>query len=105
VTSRKEGIEGGESAFNELSHFLQTHYCENLSNTEIAARFHFHPNYLSQLMVANTGKSLHQYIIDLRIKKALSLLMYSSMNISEISSAVGFSDIHYFSRHFKKRPV
>lgn len=37
-----------------------------------------------------------------RIKQAELLLRYSSMQISEIATDVGFSSLYYFSRHFKK---
>lgn len=41
-------------------------------------------------------------LIKIRIENAKSLLSYSNMRISEISEAVGFSSLYYFSRCFKK---
>lgn len=41
-------------------------------------------------------------LIKIRIENAKSLLSYSNMQISEISEAVGFSSLYYFSRYFKK---
>lgn len=49
-----------------------------------------------------TGKTPQQYITDLRISKAKELLAYSSFNITEIASIVGYENPFYFSRIFKK---
>lgn len=43
-----------------------------------------------------------QYITDIRVTKAKELLLYSSFNITEIASIVGYDNSFYFSRIFKK---
>jgi AraC-like DNA-binding protein len=52
--------------------------------------------------VKNTGYSLRQYLIRYRINAAFNLLQTTDMSITDISLKVGFSDINYFSRCFKK---
>lgn len=49
-----------------------------------------------------SGISPINYIIKIRIEKAKELLLSSSLNISEISSLVGYENSMYFSRLFKK---
>lgn len=49
-----------------------------------------------------TGMTPQQYITDIRVAKAKELLSYSSLNISEIASIVGYDNPFYFSRIFKK---
>lgn len=83
--------------------YIQEHYSEDLTNESIAARFHFHPNYLNQLMAAHTGIPLRQYLIDFRIRKALDMLLHTRLSIAEISGKIGYRDLHYFSRVFKKK--
>ncbi|MHB8063362.1 MAG: helix-turn-helix domain-containing protein [Ruminiclostridium sp.] len=51
---------------------------------------------------AYTGMTPQQYITDIRINKAKELLLYSSFNITEIASIVGYDNPFYFSRVFKK---
>jgi CheY-like chemotaxis protein len=43
-----------------------------------------------------------EFIKNMRLKKAASLLVNDSMNISEIAWEVGFSDRKYFSKEFRK---
>jgi AraC-like DNA-binding protein len=103
ATNKREGIEGSEQVSDDIIRYLQNNYMENLTNEQLASKFYFHPNYLNHLIVTNTGKSIHQYLIELRIKKAVDMLLNTQLNISEIANAVGYSDIHYFSRLFKKK--
>jgi len=51
---------------------------------------------------AYTGMTPQQYITAIRITKAKDLLLYSSFNITEIASIVGYDNPFYFSRIFKK---
>jgi len=50
-----------------------------------------------------TGFSPNQYILELRLKRAKNLLLITKLNISEISYQIGFSNIYYFSKMFKKK--
>lgn len=62
-------------------------------------------DHIRRLFRQQTGKTPHEYLCELRIKAAKKLLAtrtISNMAISEIAQAVGFSDVSYFSRIFKK---
>lgn len=83
--------------------YIQNHYCEKINNTELSEIFHFHPNYINSEFKKYTGKSLHSYILELRILKSISLMESGYTNISEIALSCGFSDSNYFSRYFKKK--
>ena len=63
---------------------------ENLSNSRYVANFK-----------KQTGKSPNEYIIDLRLQLAKSLLENTKMSIKQISEKVGYSDQYFFSRLFK----
>ncbi|MDB4497873.1 AraC family transcriptional regulator [Gammaproteobacteria bacterium] len=47
-------------------------------------------------------KPFSTFLIEYRIERACKLIKESKLNISDISYAVGFSDIPYFNRTFKK---
>lgn len=83
--------------------YIQNHYCEEINNTELSEMFHFHPNYINSEFKKYTGKSLHSYILELRILKSISMMESGFTNISEIAHSCGFSDSNYFSRYFKKK--
>ena len=57
---------------------------------------------LNRKMKVLTGQSINEFVQTMRMKKAAKLIKETSMNISEISYTVGYSDPYYFSRSFKK---
>ena len=58
---------------------------------------HFH-----RLFKENTGVSVKKYLNTVRINRACDLLKSGEHNITEVAYTVGFHDIYYFSRLFKK---
>lgn len=86
----------------DILNYLYNHYREELTNTDLASVFGYHPSYISQIIRKQTGTSLHQYLIQIRIQKALVLLQTTDISIQEIAHSVGFSDSSYFSQYFKK---
>ncbi|MFI2857711.1 AraC family transcriptional regulator [Paenibacillus sp. JSM ZJ436] len=83
--------------------FIEENYREPLTNEAIAKQFHFHPAHVNKLVITSTGVSLHQYLMNFRISQAVELLLSTSMSIQEIADAVGYKNIHYFSRIYKKK--
>lgn len=82
--------------------YIKEHYRENLTNLMLAKKFSYHPNYISRLVKDHTGMTLHRYLLDYRIKKALLFLKSGEYNVSDAASAVGFSDIKHFSKCFRR---
>jgi len=60
-----------------------------------------HRNFFRQFKL-NVGKSPLEYIIELRLKEARKLLIYSDDTISEIAMHCGFYDSNYFCRIFRQ---
>ena len=62
----------------------------------------FTPIYFHKLFKASTGKNLHEYVEEQRIKKAVKLLLSSDMSLAQIAYECGFSSQSYFSYAFKR---
>lgn len=63
----------------------------------------FSPIYCDTLFKNTIGRSIIDYVIELRIEEAKKLILHDTSSLSEIAEEVGFSDYNYFSRTFKKR--
>jgi AraC-like DNA-binding protein/mannose-6-phosphate isomerase-like protein (cupin superfamily) len=74
----------------------------DLSVNWIARHLKLSPDYVSRLYRKDTGESLAAAITYQRIHRARYLLEVSSLNIAEISRAVGFSNPNYFTQLFCK---
>jgi signal transduction histidine kinase/ligand-binding sensor domain-containing protein/AraC-like DNA-binding protein len=48
-----------------------------------------------------TGRSIIEFIRDIRLKKAKNILLSTSQTIEQISYYVGINDLKYFRKHFK----
>ena len=64
---------------------------------------HLSPNYLSDLLSKETGRSAKEHINDYIIEKAKTLLLSSTDSISGVAYSLGFNYPHYFARLFKKK--
>jgi AraC-like DNA-binding protein len=60
------------------------------------------PNYLSSLFHAHTGVRITDFLNSHRLDRAKDLLIHSTMNISEIARACGYTDPAYMTRRFAK---
>jgi AraC-like DNA-binding protein len=68
----------------------------------LAEKMHISPRYLTDLLKEETGKTALELIHLFLIGEAKNMLTEGDMNISEISSSLGFENPTYFSRLFKK---
>ena len=50
-----------------------------------------------------TGESINSLIRSVRLKRAAALLLDSNLNISEVAWQVGFADVNYFGKCFRKQ--
>jgi len=82
--------------------FVAQHYTKPIALEQIAAATDLSVFRVSHLVKQNTGKSVLQHIMQLRIQKARQLLERSSLSCSEIAYELGFCDQSYFIKHFKR---
>jgi len=74
----------------------------DLTNEDIADYFNYHPYYLSRLIKNCLGISLHQYLIQYRIKIAKKNLITTDDSINDISWKSGFHSTAHFIKTFKE---
>lgn len=69
---------------------------------ELSETFHISLSYLSRLLKKEFSEPFNKFYPRLKIEWAKKLLENSDKNITEISEALGFLDVSYFIRSFKK---
>lgn len=82
--------------------YINNNYRDDLSREGMAAMVNIHHDYFSKAFKYYTGKSVNEYIYELRVKEAIKLLLESKMNILDIAFNVGFDSVKTFNRAFKK---
>jgi len=88
--------------FSDLLHFLRENYLETISVAQAAQLVNLSPNYFCRVFKQVTGKTLIEYIHLLRVQEAERLLLETDLPVTEIATAVGFTNMTYFGRIFKK---
>lgn len=86
-----------------IQDFIASNYSDpNLSSQLIGEKFHLSAKYLMKRFQNYTGTSLNDYILDIRMEQAASLLKSSNLSVSKIASQVGILNENYFYKLFKK---
>jgi two-component system, response regulator YesN len=87
----------------EITWFIEKNYNnKNLSVQFVANNVHLSLNYMCGMFKKGTGKTVNDYIQEIRIQKACEFLKDRNIKLYEIADMVGIRDSNYFSRIFKK---
>ena len=82
--------------------YMQEHYQEFLSLTDISSVLGISSSYFSHLFKKQTGKNYVEYLNEIRLKAVMEDLKNSDFKIAVIAEKNGFHNFEYFSRFFKK---
>ena len=83
--------------------YINANFHKSLTLPDLAQMMHLSPNYFLKLFKSQMGITPKEYILQIRLDCARSLLSGTDMKISAIASECGFNDTSYFSMFFKKR--
>lgn len=86
----------------KIKHYINEHLEDSISLEEIGKYTFFSPAYCSFVFKKEIGKSIVNYVIDEKIKKAKALII-DGIPFKDIAQRLGFTNYNYFSRIFKKR--
>lgn len=87
---------------NKIIELLKRDVHLKFSLEKIAEELYYSKNYLCRHFKANTGYTINNYFYNLKIDKAKQLLTETDYNLYQISEALNFETLQYFSLCFKK---
>jgi len=82
--------------------YMQENFWRSLTLEEVSAYVGFNASYFSNLFKRETSMNFLEYLTTIRIDHARERLMKTDDSVNEIAEAVGYSDVKYFSRIFKR---
>ncbi|MFJ7974375.1 helix-turn-helix domain-containing protein [Peribacillus sp. NPDC096379] len=82
--------------------YIHLHLETPLTLHDLAATLHVNPSHLSRKFKSETTMNIIDYINQKRVEEAKLYLQRGNVSITEIAFMVGFNDLNYFSRVFKK---
>ena len=84
--------------------FLKIYSPENINWTvkDVVNNAPFSQSHLIRLFKQHTGKTLVEYLSELKMQRACELLTYTNSSILSIAMTLGYSDSSHLNRTFKK---
>ncbi|MCF3110169.1 AraC family transcriptional regulator [Niabella sp. CC-SYL272] len=92
-----------EARINKIFQHLYRHYKKPLHIDQFARLIHLSPGAFCKFFKKITGKTFSDYVNDIRIAKACTLLLETDLSITHIAYDVGFESITYFNRVFFRK--
>ena len=87
---------------NTVIEHISKNYSDSITTRDLAAMCFLSEEHFCRFFKGAMGKSVTEYVNGYRVEKATVLLKNTADNISEIAREVGFDDLNYFSRVFKR---
>lgn len=82
--------------------YLEQNLSGKITLDGLSAQFNMSRTQLNILFKRTVGTGIIAYLNRLRIERAKSYIREEVYNLTEISNLLGYSSVHYFSRHFKQ---
>ena len=100
--SSSETNDISDDKIHEISRYLNENFKEKIKLSELCFLFGTNSTTLCNKFKNSFGDTVISYVNKLKIKESKKLMRSGRYNLTEISSMVGFSSVHYFSRIFKQ---
>ncbi|GHT70059.1 hypothetical protein AGMMS50239_37850 [Bacteroidia bacterium] len=97
--------ESAQPIFRDFKELVSTSDFKIQSTDKYADTLHISTTVLNTICQDFAGISAKQLLLDLKMTEAKRLLLYSHLNVNEISFRLGFEESSYFARIFKKKTL
>ena len=93
---------GTDSEFTAALSFIEKNFCDpSLDMKAVSAHGYISVSTLQRKFKEHLGISPMQYVLKLRMNKAMDLLIANTLSVRDIAYSCGFSDEKYFSKAFR----
>lgn len=83
--------------------YISENYMKQITIDELADNINLSKHYFMRFFKKYMGMTCIEYINDYRLNVAANLLLTTNMQVTEVSSRIGISNLSYFNRIFKKK--
>lgn len=99
---KKQASRKTSNIIEDIEAYLQANFDRDVKLQEISEHFYISREYISRKFKQEFNVNISDYIVNIRMKKAKSLLKNSQLKIYEIANMIGYQDDKYFRKVFKK---
>ncbi|WP_018606655.1 helix-turn-helix domain-containing protein [Uliginosibacterium gangwonense] len=103
LAQNEEAMRSLPNGLRRAISYLSLNYAQPVSLADLAEAAHLSPSHLSALFKSNLSENFKSILRKVRIERAMQLLRtVQDMKVTDISMAVGFSDLSHFERCFRE---
>ena len=82
--------------------YINSNFASEITPLECAAMLHISYGYFAKLFKTVMGKTFKQYLTDVRMSRAHTLLISTDSSVTDIASRCGYDNVSYFVAEYKK---
>lgn len=91
-----------QQRIKNMMKYINTHYQESLQLSDIASVVSISKSECNRCFQSMLGMTPFEYLIQVRLENAITLLIETNMPLSEIAASCGFNNLSYFGKLFKQ---
>lgn len=99
---RAIGNPSSDSVMDDIIHYIEHNYMNNIKLENIAPLFGYNSSYLGKIFNKKVGEGFNVFIDKVRINHSKELLVETELKVYEIAEKVGYRNVDYFHTKFKK---
>ena len=96
-------VSSTEQLGNRVKSYLINHFSEPVTNQVLQERFHLHPNSITRKFEAVFYMTPKQYLNNYCLMEGTRRLRTTGQSVARIAEEVGYQNVYYFSKQFKKK--
>lgn len=100
IAAQSRTMSNQERVVFELENYIVGHYRDDLSLSQLAGQVYLTPTYMCHLYKKETGRTITEFITEIRMKKACAYLKDPSVGLNELSELLGYKTPNYFTKAF-----
>ena len=90
------------SVLDDILYYIDHNYQSNIKLETIAPLFGYNSAYLGKIFNKTAGESFNSYVDHVRIEHSKELLLQNTYKVYEIAERVGYRNVDYFHKKFRK---
>lgn len=91
-----------DSILDDILYYIDNNYQNNIKLETIAPLFGYNSAYLGKLFTKAIGENFNSYVDHRRIEHSKKLLTQQNIKVYEVAERVGYKNVDYFHKKFKK---
>lgn len=90
------------TVLDDIAYYIDHNFKNNLKLENIAPLFGYNSAYLGKIFNKHFGESFNSYVDHRRIEHSKELLKENNLKVYEIAEAIGYKNVDYFHKKFRK---